>query len=143
MITRLEQRTSRLEAILAGLDPTDTSAAPSSETATAAAIDPVKEYYKAYNEGAGSPLQTSHHASPDIRLGAYLHVSSMLSLNHSPTFADPEEQGIIQKREMRRMVDESVNRLQFRLTSVCRDCCQRYFLLPRFFTHSPAQTSPW
>jgi hypothetical protein len=67
-------------------------------------VDPVKDYYRAYNEAAGAPL--SDHASPDVRLGAYLHVSSMLALNHSPTFADPEEQGIIERREMRRMIDE-------------------------------------
>ena len=69
-------------------------------------LDPVRDYYRAYNEGSGHPLQSSDPPSPDVRLGAYLHVSSMLALNHSPTFADPEQQGIISARDMRRMVDE-------------------------------------
>lgn len=71
-------------------------------------LDPVRDYYRAYNEGSGHPLQSSDPPSPDVRLGAYLHVSSMLALNHSPTFADPEQQGIISARDMRRMVDEWV-----------------------------------
>lgn len=107
MITRLEQRTSRLETILARMESCDRSV-PLVEPviSTGQAIDPVNEYYKAYNEGITTPLHTADLASPDGRLGAYLHVSSMLALNHSPTFADPEEQGIIERREMRRMIDE-------------------------------------
>jgi hypothetical protein len=106
MITRLEQRTTRLETIISRLDSSNPPHPTTSSSASGPAIDPVKEYYRAYNEGAGQPLRAGDHATPDVRLGAYLHVSSMLSLNHSPTFADPEEQGIIERREMRRMVDE-------------------------------------
>ena len=103
MITRLEQRTSKLEAILARMDTSNLTQSPR-EPATPS-VDPVKEYYRAYNEGIGATLHMDH-PSPDTRLGAYLHVSSMLSLNHSPTFADPAAEGIIERREMRRMVDE-------------------------------------
>lgn len=119
VIAKLEQRTARLERIIESRS-NDTPLAQAQDPIS----DPVKEYYRAYNED--SPITLKDDNPTDTRKGAYLHVSSMLSLNHSPTFADPEEDGIVEGREMRRILDEWVISASSTDSSLPR-------LLPEFF----------
>lgn len=107
MIAKLEQRTARLETMISSQIPASSSSLPPAQPkADMDTSDAVKEYYRAYNEDSSITLPNTDRIQAETRKGAYLHVSSMLALNHSPTFADPEEEGIVDGKEMRRILDE-------------------------------------
>jgi hypothetical protein len=65
---------------------------------------PLDEYQRAYGDHSLDSLPEQ--SAGVVRLGAYLRVSSMLGLRHSPTYFDPEKAGLVEKLEMRRMMDE-------------------------------------